>query len=106
MPILVKILDFLDFWVFANEIGKLWGFHLQKPHNLNFGIMGLLQMKSKIMGFLRKNPRFSEILQMKSENYGVLPEIMGFFANEIGLWGFFGIFANEKPKNRHNSPYN
>ena len=32
---------------------------------------------------------------MKSENYGVLPEIMGFFPNEIGLWGFFGIFPNE-----------
>ena len=31
---------FRDFGVFANEIGKLWGFHLQKPHNLNFGIMG------------------------------------------------------------------
>ena len=41
---------------------------------------------------------------MKSGNYGVLPEIMGFFANEIGLWGFFGIFPNEKPKNRQNSP--
>ncbi len=57
--------------------GKLWGFHLQKPHNLNFGIMGLLQMKSKIMGFLRKNWRFS-----------------GNFANEKRkLWGFAGNYG-------------
>ena len=41
---------------------------------------------------------------MKFENYGVLGKIMGFFANENELWGFFGIFPNEKPKNRQNSP--
>ena len=42
--------------------------------------------------------------KIKMKNYGVLPEIMGFFPNKIELWGFFPIFPNEKPKNRQNSP--
>ena len=85
---------------FANENGKLWGFHLQKPHNLNFlKIMGFFQMKITKKNYgvfrnfaneIRKLWGFSEILQMKMENYGVFicknpiirnseKKIMGFF---------------------------
>ena len=42
----MKFENYGVFQNFANEIGKLWGFHLEKPHNFQFHLQN-----GKLWGF-------------------------------------------------------